>query len=70
MTEQELDELISDCPRLYHMAEMGAWEGVKRNGLLSTSSLLDLYEIEGDVRFSIESQRRPANVSISRNGFP
>ncbi len=65
MTDAELDELISDCPRVYHMAERGAWEGVKRHGLLSTSALLDLYHITGEDRQRIESRHRPSIVVVS-----
>ena len=65
MTEPELDELISDCPRVYHMAERGAWEGVKRHGLLSTSALLDLYQITGEERQRIENRHRPSIVVVS-----
>jgi hypothetical protein len=52
-------------PRLYHMAAAGAWPSLQHHGLLSTSALLDLFEIHGDVRDQIESVRRPASVEIS-----
>ncbi len=65
MTEAELDELISDCPRVYHMAERGAWGGVKRHGLLCTSALLDLYDVTGEDRKRIESSHRPSIVVVS-----
>ena len=64
MTNDELDELISDCPILYHMAESGSWKSIQEFGLLSTSALLDLFEIEGARREEIESNRRPNNVII------
>lgn len=65
MTADELEELIYDCPRIYHMAERGAWEGVKRHGLLSTSALLDLYGIAGEIRERIETKHRPSIVIVS-----
>ena len=40
--------LAQRWPRLYHMAEAGSWESVKRHGLLSTTALLDLFEVSGD----------------------
>jgi hypothetical protein len=51
-------------PRLYHMAEAGSWPSVQRHGLLSTSALLDLYEVAGAQRDAIESARRPESIAI------
>jgi len=52
-------------PRLYHMAEAGSWRSVREHGLLSTTALLDLFEIDGPTRREIETQWRPEGVSIS-----
>ena len=30
MIEKELEELISDCPTLYHMAERGSWASIMK----------------------------------------
>jgi hypothetical protein len=68
VNSNELKELISDCPRLYHMAESGAFTGIKKHGLLSTSALLDLYEVEGNQRTAIESEHRPTRVRIEKQG--
>ena len=57
-------EFVKHYPRLYHMAEAGTWPSIQRHGLLSTSALLDLFEIKGQQRDSIELQRRPASVRI------
>ena len=51
-------------PRLFHMAEAGSWPAIQRHGLLSTSALLDLFEIEGELRERLESARRPESVAI------
>lgn len=59
------DALSQLYPRLYHMAEEGSWDGIVRHGLLSTSALLDLFEITGDERREIESERRSGAVTIS-----
>ena len=67
MTEEEL---IQHFPRLWHMAEDGSFESIRRHGLLSTTSLLDLYGIDGAERIALESQRRPQSVTISRDGLP
>lgn len=64
MTDGELAELIRDCPTLYHMAERGSWPSIQRHGLLSTSALLDLYEVRGAEREAIEGRRRPEGVTV------
>jgi hypothetical protein len=60
----ELERLISRYPTLYHMAENGTWESIRKHGLLSTSALLDRFEIEDEQRFAIESTRRPEIVRM------
>lgn len=70
MTEKELEELKTDCPTLFHMAERGAWDCIRDRGLLSTSALLDLYEVNGAARNAIESERRPTCVELTANGLP
>ncbi|WP_437911052.1 DUF7002 family protein [Sorangium sp. So ce327] len=52
-------------PRLYHMAEAGSWPGIMRHGLLSTSALLDLFEVHGPKRDAIESAHRPGSLTIT-----
>ena len=59
-----IEQLITRYPNLFHMAEEGTWPSIQRHGLLSTSALLDLFEITGDRRQSIESEWRPRSVSI------
>lgn len=56
--------LAERWPRLFHMAEAGSWPGIRQHGLLSTSALLDLFEVEGDDRHRLESARRPTSVPI------
>jgi hypothetical protein len=60
-----VDELVTTYPRLYHMAEAGSWEGIRQYGLLSTTALLDLFEVDGDLRATLESARRPESVTIT-----
>jgi len=60
----ELERLISRYPTLYHMAEDESWESIRRLGLLSTSALLDRFEVEGEERLAIESARRPEIVRV------
>ena len=60
----DVGQLASRYPVLYHMAEDGSWEGIRRLGLLSTSALLDRFEVEGERRRRVESARRPEIEAI------
>lgn len=65
MSEGISVELLVDLhPRLYHMASDGSWPSIQRHGLLSTSALLDLFEIVGEERDALESRHRPETVPI------
>lgn len=67
MTE---DELVARHPIAWHMAEDGNWPGIQSNGLLSTSALLDLYEVSEVLRRQLLSERRPHSVTIRHDGLP
>lgn len=58
------DALAARYPRLYHMAEEGSWPSIRERGLLSTTALLDLFELQGEPRAAIESRRRNRSVAI------
>jgi hypothetical protein len=60
-----IEELTKYFPVLFHMAQDGSWESIKKHGLLSTSALLDLFELSGEDREAIESRRRPRSITIS-----
>lgn len=62
-----VDELVERYPRLYHMAELGSWPSIREHGLLSTSALLDLYEVAGRLRSSIEDAHRPESIRITHD---
>lgn len=66
-----LEELIERYRVLYHMAELDSWPSIQRHGLLSTSALLDLFEVSGSERIAIESEWRPNSVRIEHpdHGF-
>ena len=64
-----ISDLYSRCPVLFHMAEPGSWPGIVTRGLLSTSALLDLYQVDGARREAIESKRRPEKVKVSLQGL-
>ena len=65
MNSDLADRFSALYPRLYHMAEAGSWLSVREHGLLSTTALLDLFEVKGPERSKIESQWRPEGVPIS-----
>jgi hypothetical protein len=65
----ELQELLRDCPTLYHMAESGSWPSIRKDGLLSTAALLDKYNVEGAKRRDIEARRRPKSVELQGKGM-
>ena len=52
------ERLIVQHPRLYHMAESGAWENIRRHGLLSTTALLKLFNVSEPQRSAIETEHR------------
>lgn len=58
------EELAKRHPELYHVTEPGAWSSIQRYGLLSTSRLLDLFEIETLQRTLLETSRRAVAVSL------
>jgi hypothetical protein len=58
------ETLAARWPRLFHLTEVGAWPAIQRDGLLSTSLLLDLYKICGAEREALEAAKRPQTVAI------
>lgn len=58
------DQVAAGYPRLYHMAHADAWPGIQQHGLLSTTALLDLFEVEEPLRTELETRRRPDLVAI------
>lgn len=59
------EDLAQTYPLLYHMADSRSWNSIREHGLLSTSSLLDLFGIRGEERDSIEARRRAECVEIT-----
>jgi hypothetical protein len=60
-----VEQIVQFYPRLYHMANEGTWVSIRQRGLLSTTALLDLFGIQGDMRHRIESCHRPHSVPIT-----
>jgi len=61
----DAEDFVGHYPRLYHMAQDGAWDSIRQHGLLSTTALLDLFEVNGDLRHQIESCHRPKSITIT-----
>ena len=51
-------------PRLYHLAHEDVWPQIQRYGLLSTKSILDLWEVESSLRRCITTEIRPSAVEL------
>jgi len=49
---------------LYHMAHEEAWESIQRHGLLSTTSILNLWEVEEPKRTVVEQEIRRSSVEL------
>ncbi|MBS1845660.1 MAG: hypothetical protein JST53_14685 [Actinobacteria bacterium] len=58
------EEIAVHYPRLFHMANLSSWPSVRRDGLLSTRSLVDLYEVDGALREEILSTRRRHSIPL------
>jgi hypothetical protein len=46
------------------MAEEGSWASIQKHGLLSTTALLDRFEVPAAERYALEARRRPESVPI------
>ncbi|MBN8866337.1 MAG: hypothetical protein J0H98_02165 [Solirubrobacterales bacterium] len=65
----EIRTIIDTYPQLFHMAEAGSWNSISEHGLLSTSALLDLFEVQEPQRSEILQQRRPASVRLKHKRY-
>jgi hypothetical protein len=57
-------ELVATYPRIFHMAEASAREGIQRHGLLSTGALVDLFETPNPRRSRLLAERRPDMTAV------
>jgi hypothetical protein len=46
------------------MADANSWPSIKKHGLLSTSALLDLFEVAGNERRQFETEHRRCSIQI------
>lgn len=63
------EQFCKHYPYLYHMAEAGTWESIKKLGLLSTLALTELFEITGAEKRKLVSERRPEMVRICHKKY-
>jgi hypothetical protein len=59
------DDLMRYYPQLYHMAEDGAWDSIRKWGLLSTARLVELFEVPEPERTQLLTQHRPNSVPVT-----
>ncbi len=65
-----VEDLVATYPLVCHMAEAGAWDSICKLGLLSTSALLDLYQVPPEIRYPIECEPRKESVVLRHDGLP
>ncbi|PMY60356.1 MULTISPECIES: hypothetical protein [Pseudomonas] len=65
----DLEMLIELYPRVYHMAERGAWDSIRTRGLMSATAVLDHLAVEGGERAQFESEHRSQKMNV-RAGDP
>src|SRR6185436_13811707 len=63
------DIIAKTYPRVFHLTHVDNWDLIQRIGLLSTSDLLDLFEIVGDERIALESSNRRELVPIRHRAY-
>jgi hypothetical protein len=51
------------------MAAPDSWPSIRDNGLLSTTELLNRFDVVGSERLAIEARHRPDSVTISKDGM-
>jgi len=57
--------LVARYPKLFHVAAHGSWESIQRYGLLSTTRLLEHFEVERALSSQLLTKQRKTSVSIA-----
>ncbi|MGY3306898.1 hypothetical protein ACVK1X_006229 [Pseudomonas sp. PvR086] len=65
----DIERLIELYPRVYHMAESGAWDSIRTRGLMSATAVLDHLAVGGVDRAQYESEHRGEKMDV-RAGDP
>lgn len=63
----QVERFISKYPSLYHMAEEKSWDSIRKYGLLSVSTLIDLFGVGGAKRHELYSKWRGNKSHILRH---
>lgn len=58
-------DLAALHPRLFHLTTPGAWPSIAAHGLLSTTRLLELFEVPAERREELTTRRRPGEVPVA-----
>lgn len=58
-------ELCKRYPVLYHMASFGSWPSIAKHGLLSTVSLVELFQVGEPQRTELITKQRRQSVEIT-----
>jgi len=66
--QMDLEQLIANYPRVYHMAERDTWPSIRQNGLRSTTSVLDWLGVSADLRLQLRSEHRRDKVPVQGQG--
>ena len=62
-------EFAATYPRLYHMADAGAWPGIAQHGLLSTEAIFDKCGVPVEERRRLQAGPRPDSVTFHADGY-
>ncbi|WP_436835664.1 DUF7002 family protein [Clavibacter michiganensis] len=58
------EELISNHPRLYHMAEAGSWPTIQEFGLMTTENIVHSSNLAREVMQEVLSNRRAQSINL------
>src|ERR1700739_1038563 len=59
-----VEKLIELYPQIYHMAERGTWNSIRQHGLMSTTAVLDHFELGDRERIRFESAHRGQKMGV------
>lgn len=63
------EQLAIIHPQLFHVTQPGAWQSIKRYGLLSTEAAMNLFEAPEALRVVVRSAPRPETVPLHHPNY-
>jgi hypothetical protein len=60
----QIQRVIELYPTVFHMAEAGSWASIRERGLMSTSAVLDHFNVVGAERSRIEAGHRTTKIPV------